>query len=156
MHLVKGVCFFLDTPLSTLTKLTAGRILTMFQTSGRLLNKKISVASACALFSLLPFLTSCMTSPVSISPSSHYISAKDVVTDIGPAAGSAWSGQILFFPFGAGHMIEPAVNRALKATGADALVDVRVESHTYFFLIIIIHRTEVYGRAVKIIRGGAQ
>lgn len=140
-----------------MTKLSIGLILNAAAAqSGRLLNKKISAASAFALFSLLPFLTSCITSPVSIAPSSHYISSKDVVTDIGPASGSAWSGQILFFPFGAGHMIEPAVNRALKATGADALVDVRVESHTYFFLIIIVHRTEVYGRAVKIIRGGAQ
>lgn len=120
------------------------------------MKKNPSAALAVALLALLPFVTACMTSPVSIAPSSHYISSKDVVTDIGPAAGSAYSGTILFFPFGPGRMIQPALDRALKATGADALTDVRVESHTYFFFLINVHRTEVYGRAVKIIRGGNQ
>lgn len=156
MLLVKGGDFFLDSPQATLTKLTAGLILTMLQTSGRHLKKNLLVLNAAILSLALLLLTGCMTTPVSIAPSTTPITSNDLVTEIGPASGSSWGGFVFpFFLIGGGHMIQPALDRALKKTGADALVDVKVETHSYFFLLVTLHRTEVYGTAVKITKGGA-
>ena len=100
-------------------------------------------------------LTSCATTPVSLSASTIPITSNDIVTAIGPASGSAWGGMLLFIPLSPGRQLEPALERALKSSGGDALVNVKVEFKTYFLFVGIIHKTEVYGTAVKVKKGGA-
>jgi hypothetical protein len=100
-------------------------------------------------------LVGCATFPVALAPSSRPITANDTVTEIGPASGSAFGGIVFGIPFGELRQVGPALQRALKSSGGDALIEVAVEYKTYNLLIGTLMRTSVYGTAVKIQKGGA-
>ncbi|MEK7858164.1 MAG: hypothetical protein AAB320_03400 [Elusimicrobiota bacterium] len=102
------------------------------------------------------FLMGCMTYPLTISPSTKPITANDIVTEIGPASGSAWYTIIMGLPVGEQHQVGPALKRALESSGGDALIEVKMEYHTYNLMFATILRTDIYGTAVKIKKGGAR
>lgn len=116
--------------------------------------KKGMVLAAAAITAMLPFMTGCSAYPVSVSPASHYIAAKDKVTRIGPASGSAWAACPLGICGGEMKMTGNAVDRAIASVGGDALIDVRVDVHVYNLMVVLIIQTNVYGTAVKIEKGG--
>lgn len=100
-------------------------------------------------------LTGCMTYPLTVSPSTRPITANDAVTEIGPANGSAWTTILFGMPLGEQHQVGPALKRALESSGGDALIEVKMEYHVYNFLLFTVLRTDIYGTAVKIKKGGA-
>jgi len=116
--------------------------------------KKGMIGICAAFVAALPLLAGCMAYPVSVSPSTHYIGNHDKVTRIGPASGSAWAACPLGLCGGEMKMTGNAVDRAVKSAGADALIDVRVDVHTYNLMVVLIIQTNVYGTAVKIEKGG--
>ncbi|MBI3553428.1 MAG: hypothetical protein HY077_13110 [Elusimicrobia bacterium] len=101
-------------------------------------------------------LAGCMVYPVSVSPSSHYIGPNDTVTEIGPANGSAFCVMPLGIPICEPHQMGPAIDAALKSSGGDALLNVRVDFHSYNLMFVVILRTDVYGTAAKIRKGGSR
>jgi hypothetical protein len=91
-------------------------------------------------------------SPISIAASTHPIPADQTMTVLGPAEGSAWSGNILFFPFFSFGPISPiktARDDAIEEANADALIGVTVDHRTWFFLIFWINHTKIEGEAVR-------
>lgn len=101
------------------------------------------------------FLMGCMTYPLAIAPSTKPITANDIVTEIGPANGSAWYTVVFGIPVGEQHQVGPALKRALESSGGDALIEVKMEYHSYNLGPVVLLRTDIYGTAVKIKKGGA-
>ncbi|MFH2204347.1 MAG: hypothetical protein ABIJ96_14615 [Elusimicrobiota bacterium] len=106
------------------------------------------------LVAVAAFLASCTTMPVSLSPSSTYIAPNDTVTEVGPVSGSAFTVFIFGLPIGEQEQIAPALKRALKSSGSDAIIEVKTEFKTYNFMLFHVFRTRVYGTGVKIQKGG--
>lgn len=118
---------------------------------------KLLAASSAALLFALPFLTACATVPSGLAPSTVPITAVDVVTQIGPAKGSACKMYLLgILPLQPGRILERAVQDAIKPTGADALVNVTAETSQIFAFFVSGTCTTVYGQAVKIIKGAKE
>ena len=109
--------------------------------------------SLLGVMSATVFLAACVTVPVALAPSNTYIGPNDVVTEIGPASGSAWGGTILGLPTGEIHQMEGAIKRALSSSGGDALIGVTVDFKTYNFFVATLMQTNVRGTAVKIKKG---
>ncbi len=106
-----------------------------------------------ALVLVAAFVIGCTTTPISLSPSSTYIHPDDVVTEIGPVSGSAWATFFVGIPMGEQRQIGPALRRALKKSGADAIIECKTEFKTYNFYIFTVLRTNIYGTGVKIKKG---
>ena len=119
------------------------------------MNKSLPIVGVAVMMAGALALTGCMTYPLTISPSTKPITANDTVTEIGPANGSAWSTIVLGMPIGEPHQVGPALARALASSGGDALIEAKMEYHTYNFLLVTVLRTDIYGTAVKIKKGGA-
>jgi hypothetical protein len=88
-------------------------------------------------------------SPISIAASTHPIPADQTMTVLGPAQGSAWSGNILIFPFGPISPIKRARDNAIEEANADALIGVTVDRRTWFLLIVTLKETKIEGEAVR-------
>lgn len=116
------------------------------------MKKGLLTATAALMSAAVMALAGCITSPASLSPSTVPITTDDAVTQMGPAGDSACGMSFLFFQVGQSHQVDRALQKALKASGADALIEVKVEASSYFG---IVYCTEVYGTAVKLKRGGA-
>ena len=99
-------------------------------------------------------VSGCMTYPISLSGTSTYIGGNDRVTEIGPASGSAFGGVVFGLPIGEPNQVGNALKRALKSSGGDALIEVKVEYKIYNLMIGTLMRTKVYGTAVKVRKRG--
>ena len=111
--------------------------------------KRIGAFIVLAAFSVST--AGCVGSAAGIAPSTTPITARDSYVELGPATGSAWGGNILFiFPMGAGDT-STAIERALEASGGDALINVTLENRGYFFLVAMLSRVKVNGIAIKMV-----
>ena len=88
-------------------------------------------------------------SPISIEASTHPIPADQTMTVLGPAEGSAWSGNILVFPFGPISPIKAARDDAIEEAKADALIGVTVDYRIWFLLVVTLRHTKIEGEAVR-------
>lgn len=96
----------------------------------------------------------CMTIPVALTGQTTYIAPDDLVTEIGPASGSSFGGIVFGLPMGEGQQMGKALERALSSSGGDALVECKVDYKTYNLFFAYLTRTAVYGKAVKVKKGG--
>ncbi|HPN85029.1 MAG TPA: hypothetical protein PK821_06820 [Victivallales bacterium] len=109
--------------------------------------------SICVLFAVISF--SGCTSVVGISPSTTPITENDTYTIIGKASGT--SRGILWFviPTFPDSPSKTARDKAIRDSGADALIEVVEEYEVFNMLVLGFVWTTVEGTAVKITRGGA-
>lgn len=106
-----------------------------------------SVLLLCMIMVL--FLSSCITTPVSVTSSTTPVHDKKVVVNYGPVQGShrAWS---VFGLWMIGRPdIDTAIQNALRQKGGDALINVACYEKTAWFLFVSMHTVVVEGEAVS-------
>jgi hypothetical protein len=93
--------------------------------------------------------TGCMATGAGMTDSTTPLDGKSY-TVIGKADGSAWGIMILGIPFSELKMTENAIARAKADAKADGLIDVCMDNVVYNLGPIVIVRTHVMGKAIKI------
>jgi hypothetical protein len=98
---------------------------------------------------MVVFLSSCLTTPVSVTSSTTPVHDKKVTVNYGPVQGyhRAWS---VFGLWMIGRPdIDKAIQNALQQKGGDALINVTCYEKTAWFLFVSMHTVVVEGEAVS-------
>jgi hypothetical protein len=104
----------------------------------------------CLVFALtMAFLAGCAHMPGGIAPSTTPIEGREY--RVVGRAGATDSHILLFgiLPIRGSNSIRDAVNAAIAKYGADALIDVTVESYSQFWLILTRNVIRVEGLAIR-------
>jgi hypothetical protein len=112
-----------------------------------MIGRKNNASVLCVIMILL--LSSCITTPVSVTSSTTPVHDKKVAANYGPVQGShrAWS---VFGLWMIGRPdIDEAIQDALQQKGGDALINVTCYEKTAWFLFVSMHTVVVEGEAVS-------
>jgi len=97
----------------------------------------------------LAALVGCMRTPGGIAESTTPVEGRAYKV-IGEASGAVTQYHILgIIPTGEGVRLKAAVEDAKKKAGADALIDVTVDSYQKYFVLFSTTTTEVHGKAIQ-------
>ncbi len=108
---------------------------------------KTLALSSCALAALL--LAGCATSPGGIADSNTPLHAKPY-TIIGETEGNdCWYAILGIIPVTPGNSLREAVKEAKGRVGADALIDITVDSYTQFWILFVRRVTEVHAKGIR-------
>lgn len=98
---------------------------------------------------LMVALTGCATSPGGISDSNTPLHSKPY-NIIGDTEGSdSWYAILGFIPVTPGNSLREAVKEAKGKVGADALIDITVDSYTQFWILFVRRVTEVHAKGIR-------
>jgi hypothetical protein len=110
--------------------------------------KKTRYAS-CAIAAVICLgLTSCITIPVTMTPSNTPLFDRTVSENHGLVRGTHTTGSILGLWMIKRPDIDTAIKRALEQKGGDALINVRCYEQVTWFLLFSLHKVIVEGEAV--------
>lgn len=103
------------------------------------------------------FLTGCQCQMTGLSASSVPVTANDSYTIIGPVSSYSW-GCLLAgaLPLCESNPSGKCLERALKKSGGNALIEVSEDTMMMFIPYVYPYRTRLQGTAVKLVRGGAK
>lgn len=94
-------------------------------------------------------LTGCATTPGGIADSNTPLHSKPY-TVIGETEGSDnWYAILGFIPVTPGNSLREAVKEAKGKVGADALIDITVDSYTQFWIVFVRRVTEVHAKGIR-------
>jgi hypothetical protein len=94
--------------------------------------------------------TGCLTSPVSISPSSIPLERGTYTVVQEEVSGEAFGVYILGFPVSEPRQMATARDRAIESAGADALIDITTDYTVVNLLLAQVTWTTVNGDAVQL------
>ena len=98
---------------------------------------------------LVLLLNGCATTPGGIADSNTPLHARPY-TVIGEAEGSdSWYAILGFIPVTPGNSLREAVKDAKGDVGADALIDITVDSYTQFWILFARRVTEVHAKGIR-------
>ena len=109
----------------------------------------MKIVTGLLLLAVIVIMTGCAHAPGGIAPSTTPINGRDYRV-IGKTG--ATDSHILLFgflPIRGSNSLRPAINAAKLKCGADALIDVTVESYTQFWLILIRNVIRVEGLGIR-------
>ena len=123
---------------------------------------KRTVTAAAAV--LILAATGCIRQMTGIAPCTTPVTARDSYTVLGDAHGESFgivinAGMIgipVVIPIFEDDMSRSAVERAIRAGGGNALVEVCEQATVVELLLVQLHWTTVRGRGAQVIRGGAR
>ncbi len=102
-----------------------------------------------SVLALVLLLNGCATSPGGISDSNTPLYSKPY-TVIGDTEGSdSWYAILGFIPVTPGNSLREAVKDAKRKVGADALIDITVDSYTQFWILFARRVTEVHAKGIR-------
>ena len=123
---------------------------TVYTTEGERLMKMATVSRTMMAGLCVVLLSSgCSHMPGGIASSTTPIDGRDYRV-IGPV--STTDSHVLLFgilPIKGSNAIRPAIQKCLAARGADALIEVTVESYTQFWLLFVRNVIKVEGMAIR-------
>jgi len=112
---------------------------------------KINAKVLCAGLAAAALL-GCIRTPGGVAASSTPLNGRPYEI-LGPAYGAETQYHILgFIPTGKAALVEHAMAEAKRTTGADALIEVTVETYRKDFVVFASTTTEVRGKAIKFTR----
>ncbi len=101
------------------------------------------------LIPLLAALGACQVFPISIAPATRPLEPGEF-TELGPIDASSTGAYLLFFPLTSRSSIDDAIEKALRDTNADALINVTADVTMFYLIVVNVITTRVYGDAVKV------
>ncbi len=116
--------------------------------------KKVSILISLCLIAAV--VAGCQCQMTGLAACSTPITEDDSYTEIGPVTSYSWGcllGGIL--PLSENNPSKKCLNRALRKSGGDALVEVSEDTMFIFIPYVYPYRTRLQGTAVKVERGGA-
>lgn len=94
-------------------------------------------------------LTGCATSPGGVAASSTPLESKPY-TVVGETEGSdSWYGIFGIIPVTPGNTLREAMKDAQRKVGADALIDITVDSYTQCWILFFRRVTEVHAKGIR-------
>ncbi len=102
-----------------------------------------------SLGALFCLITGCATTPGGLADSNTPLHAKPY-TVIGETEGNdSWYALFGIIPITPGNSLRAAIKKAKGKVGADALIDITVDSYTQFWIVVVRRVTEVHAKGIR-------